>query len=122
MHWPRFLKPAQASFRSVPAGSNPFDCSLEVRWLSSLVFSVSRSVGEELAAPLDDAPAFPWSALPLLIAGPCAPPALPAPPPCGFCANAGATAKQNVATAIRMSCFFMIAFPPEMEVKRQALL
>jgi len=53
MHWPRFLKPAQASFRSVPAGRRPLDWSFEVNLLSSFVFLL-RSVVGELAAPFVD--------------------------------------------------------------------
>ena len=53
MHWPRFLKPAQASFRSVPAGRRPLDWSFDVSLLSSFVFLL-RSVVGELAAPFVD--------------------------------------------------------------------
>src|SRR5438445_4898772 len=52
-HWPRFLKPTHASFRSVPAGRRPLDWSFDVSLLSSFVFLL-RSVVGELAVPFVD--------------------------------------------------------------------
>src|SRR5579859_7309729 len=95
-HCPRFLNPAHAVFKSVPAGSSPLDCSLLVSVLSSFVLCSSTLEGElalaallpcELAAPLPFS-IEPWPA--------------PAPAPAGGppwprCAKAGAPASAIIA-------------------------
>src|SRR5258706_746409 len=86
-HWPRFLKPAHASFKSVPFARRPFDCKRFVRWVSSLVFFVSTVLGELSAAlfpppDVEFAEPLAWSPLAPCIAAPVAPELPPpAPPP-----------------------------------------
>src|SRR5712664_1021627 len=49
MHWPRVRNPLQAVFRSVPAGSSPWDCSFALSLVLSLpLLCESTSPGELL--------------------------------------------------------------------------
>src|ERR1051325_1239331 len=61
-HCPRFLNPAQASFKSVPFMRSPFDCKRLVRCVSSFVFFVRTVLGELAAAlcvlPIAEFPAL----------------------------------------------------------------
>src|SRR6266851_1674410 len=115
MHWPRVRNGAQAVFRSVPAGSSPWDCSFALSLVLSLpLLCESTSPGELLLEALlpcaleelleAEFPAEEPRGMPVPLVPPgCVPPLRP-------CAHADAPASHRITTnesTVTMERFIM---------------